>query len=176
MKIGKKIYIKNTYYWCDFFSLVYLPPGMNICNLLLQSIRRYQRRKISVHWEQRKLSLIAKYLDVTLNFLYVWEKANEWKQLRDGCPFQLVRDSTTHEQNHLDFVNQHRFHIRKEQILLFKNWLYRDEIQSATKFHRTLTLLTAKIFSTELAGVVYSKKKGSPLLFFKNKKNKKQAQ
>ena len=144
-----------------------------MCNLLLQSIRRYQRRKISVHWEQRKLSLTAKYLDVTLNFLYVWEKANEWKQLRDEYPFQLVWESTTFEQTHLDFVNQHRFHIRKEQILLFKNWFYRNEIQSATKFHRTLTLLTAKIFSTELAGVFYSKKKSSPLLFFKNKTNKK---
>ena len=126
-----------------------------MCNLLLQSIRRYQRRKISVHWEQRKLSLTAKYLDVTLNFLYVWEKANEWKQLRDEYPFQLVWESTTFEQTHLDFVNQHRFHIRKEQILLFKNWFYRNEIQSATKFHRTLTLLTAKIFSTELAVVVW---------------------
>ena len=144
---------------------------MNMCNLLLQSIRRYQRRKkISVHWEQRKLSLIAKYLDVTLNFLYVWEKANEWKQLRDGCPFQLVWESTTYEETHLDFVNQHRFHIRKEQILLFKNWLYRNEIQSATQFHRTPTLLTAKKCSAELAGVVY-RKKSSPLLFFKNKTN-----
>ena len=122
-------------------------------------------KKISVRWEQRKLSLIAKYLGVTLNFLYMWEKASEWKQLRDGCPFQLVRDSTTHEQTHLDFVNQHRFHIRKEQILLFKNWLYRNEIQSATKFQRTLTLLTAKIFSAELAGVVYSKKKFTVIIF-----------
>ena len=145
---------------------------MNICNLFLQSIRRYQRRKISVHWEQRKLSLIAKYLDVTLNFLYVWEKANEWKQLRDGCPFQLVWESTTYEQTHLDFVNQHRFHIRKEQILLFKNWLYRNEIQSATKFHRTRTLLTAKIFSTELAGVVYSKKKVHRYYFLRIKQIK----
>ena len=136
-----------------------------MCNLLLQSIRRYQRRKISVHREQRKVSLIAKYLDVTLNFLYVWEKANEWKQLRDGCPFQLVWESTTYKQTHLDFVNQHRFHIRKEQILLFKNWLYRNEIQSATKFHRTLTLLTEKIFSAELAGVVYRKKKFTVIIF-----------
>ena len=94
----------------------------------------------------------------------MWEKVSEWKQLGDGYPFQLVRDSTTYEQTHLDFVNQHRFHIRKEQILLFKNWLYRDEIQSANEFRRTLTLLTAKIFSAELARVVYSNKK-SPLLF-----------
>ena len=94
----------------------------------------------------------------------MWEKASEWKQLRDGCPFQLVRDSTTHEQTHLDFVNQHRFHIRKEQILLFKNWLYRDDTQSASEFHWTLTLLTAKILSAELATVVYSKK-SSPLLY-----------
>ena len=122
-------------------------------------------RKISVHWEQRKLSLIAKYLDVTLNFLYMWEKANEWKQLRDGCPFQLVRDSSTYEQTHLDFVNQHRFHIRKEQILLFKNWLYRDDIQSASEFHWTLTLLTAKILSAELARVVYGKKKFTVIIF-----------
>ena len=95
----------------------------------------------------------------------MWEKARGWKQLTDGCPFQLIRDSTIYEQTHLDFLNQHRFHIRKEQILSFKNWLYRDEIQSATEFHRTLTLLTAKIFSAELARVVYSKKKSSPLLF-----------
>ena len=161
----KKIYIKNTYYWCDFFSFVYLPPVMNMCNLLLQSIRRYQRN----NQQKNKCSLraekvIAKYRDVTLNFLYMWEKASEWKQLTDGCPFQLIRDSTIYEQTHLDFVNQHRFHIRKERILSFKNWLYRDEIQSATEFHRTLTLLTAKIFSAELARVVYSKK-NSPLLF-----------
>ena len=102
---------------------------------------------------------------VTLNLLYMWEKASEWKQLGDGYPFQLVRDSTTYEQTHLDFVNQHRFHIRKEQILLFKNWLYRDEIQSANEFHWTLTLLTAKIFSAELARVVYSKKKFTVIIF-----------
>ena len=95
----------------------------------------------------------------------MWEKASEWKQLRDGCSFQLVRDSTTYVQTHLDFVNQHRFHIRKEQILLFKNWLYRDDIQSATEFHWTFTLFTAKILSAELARVVYSKKKSSPLLY-----------
>ena len=53
----------------------------------------------------------------------LWEKASEWKQLWDGCPFNLVRDSTTYEQTHLNCVNQHRFHIRKEQILLFQNWL-----------------------------------------------------
>ena len=102
---------------------------------------------------------------VTLNLLYMWEKASEWKQLGDGYPFQLVRDSTTYEQTHLDFVNQHRFHIRKEQILLFKNWLYRDEIQSANEFHWTLTLWTAKIFSAELARVVYSKKKFTVIIF-----------
>ena len=95
----------------------------------------------------------------------MWEKASEWKQLGDGYPFQLVRDSTTYEQTHLDFVNQHRFHIRKEQILLFKNWLYRDEIQSANEFHWTLTLLTEKIFSAELARVVYSKKKFTVIIF-----------
>ena len=102
---------------------------------------------------------------VTLNLLYMWEKASEWKQLGDGYPFQLVRGSTTYEQTHLDFVNQHRFHIRKEQILLFKNWLYRDEIQSANEFHWTLTLLTAKIFRAELARVVYSKKKFTVIIF-----------
>ena len=132
---------------------------------VLVDINATTSRKISVHWDQRKLSLIAKYLDVTLNFLYMWEKANEWKQLRDGCPFQLVRDSTTYEQTHLDFVNQHRFHIRKERILSFKNWLYRDEIQSATEFHRTLTLLTAKIFSAKLARVAYSKKNFTVIIF-----------
>ena len=97
----------------------------------------------------------------------MWEKASEWKQLGDGYPFQLVRDSTTYEQTHLDFVNQHRFHIRKEQILLFKNWLYRDEILSAIGFHWTLTLLTAKIFSAEFARVVYSKKKFTVINFYK---------
>ena len=111
------------------------------------------------------LSLIAKYLGITLNFLCMWEKASEWKQLRDGCSFQLVRDSTTHEQTYPDFVNQHCFHIGKEQILLFKNWLYRDDIQSATEFHWTLTLLTAKILSAELARVVYSKKKFIVIIF-----------
>ena len=140
MKIGKKIFIKNTYYRCDFFSFVYLPPVMNMCNLLLKSIRRYQRNN-----QRKKLVFVESRENyVTLNLLYMWEKASEWKQLRDGYPFQLVRDSTTYEQTHLDFVNQHRFHIKKEQILLFKNWLYRDEIQSANEFHWTLTLLTAK--------------------------------
>ena len=131
---------------------------------VLVDINATTSRKISVHWEQRKLSLIAKYLDVTLNFLYMWEKANEWKQLRDGCPFQLVRDSTTYEQTHLDFVNQHRFHIRKEQILLFKNWLYRNEIQSTIGFHWTLWLQKYLVKWQEL----FTVKKKFTVIIFRN--------
>ena len=43
--------------------------------------------------------------------------------------------------------------------------MYRDEILSATGFHWTLTLLTAKIFSAEFARVVYSKKKFTVIIF-----------
>ena len=144
---------------------LYLPPVMNMCNLLLQSIRRYQRN----NQQKNKCSLraekvIAKYLDVTLNFLYMWEKASEWKQLTDGCPFQLIRDSTIYEQTHLDFVNQHRFHIRKEQILLFKNWLYRNEIQSTIRFHWTLCLQKYLVKWQEL----FTVKKKFTVIIFRN--------
>ena len=49
----KKINIKNTYYRCDFFSFV-SPPVMNMCNLLLQSTRRYQGSKKGVIFENRE--------------------------------------------------------------------------------------------------------------------------
>ena len=101
---------------------------------------------------------------VTLNLLYMWEKASEWKQLGDGYPFQLVRDSTTYEQTHLDFVNQHRFHIRKEQILLFKNWLYRNEIQSTIRFHWTLWLQKYLVKWQEL----FTVKKKFTVIIFRN--------
>ena len=133
---------------------------------VLVDINATTSRKISVHWEQRKLSLIAKYLDVTLNFLYMWEKANEWKQLRDGCPFQLVRDSTTYEQTHLDFVNKHRFHIRKEQISLLKNWLYWVRSSAPLNFTGHLRFWLQKYLVQNWRELL-TVKKISPLLFLK---------
>ena len=52
-KFEKKINIKDTYYRCDFFSFV-SPPVMNMCNLLLQSTRRYQCSKKGVIFENRE--------------------------------------------------------------------------------------------------------------------------
>ena len=125
---------------------------MSMYNLLLQSVRTEKVITYSeVSWCNTK-------------FLYMWEKVSERKQLRYGCPFNLIRDSTTYEQNHLDFVNQHRCHIRKEQILLFQNWLYRNEIYSATEFHWTLTRFDCKNIKCRVGGS-YLQEISLPFLF-----------
>ena len=70
-KLGKKIHIKNTYYWCDFLS--FISPSAWICATcyykVYVDIKAITSEKIRDLWEQRKLLLEANYLDVKLDFL-----------------------------------------------------------------------------------------------------------
>ena len=85
------------------------------------------------------------------------EKVSERKQLRYGCPFNLVRDSTTYEQNHLDFVNQHIVILGRNRFYYSKTDCIGMGSRAPLNFTGHLPVLTAKILSAELAGVFYKK-------------------